>query len=219
MAYRHVSRETGGLVDLTAGLPGPGAELLAAFAALLATRGVELGAIGPHEAGRVVERHIEDSLRAVDCFRPEDRRAADLGSGAGLPGIPLAIALPSLEFVLIERMARRAAFLELVIETLAVPNVSVRVSDARSTTMDVDVCTARAVADPASTWELAAPLMGARGRLIYFAGRTWTHVGSREALPRGVDLRVCAPARFPDEGPLVMMQRLSRRSPSEQEKT
>jgi 16S rRNA (guanine527-N7)-methyltransferase len=173
-----------------------------------------VGAIGPHEADRVVARHIEDSLRALHCVGPEDQRAADIGSGAGLPGIPLAIALPTLEFVLIERMARRAAFLELVVEALALPNVTIRVSDARNVRMEVDICTARAVAEPASTWELAARLLKVRGRLIYFAGRTWDRVGPRAALPEGVDLHVCAPARFPQEGPLVMMQRQPQGEPS-----
>jgi 16S rRNA (guanine527-N7)-methyltransferase len=208
----HVKLEA--LTHLPPGLRDDAAERLAAFAVLLGTRGVKLGVLGPREGNRVVERHIEDSLRAVPCIEPEDKRVADIGSGAGLPGIPLAIALPSLEFVLIERMTRRAAFLELVVETLEMPNVSIRVSDAHDVRMEVDVCTARAVADPASTWDLATALLRTSGRLIYFAGRTWNPAAAHPGgLPQGVDLHVCAPARFPDEGPLVMMQRTSLTAP------
>ena len=72
---------------------------------ILASRGVEWGLIGPREISRLWERHILNSA-ALESLIPEGCRVADVGSGAGLPGIPLAILRPDLEMTLIEPMLR-----------------------------------------------------------------------------------------------------------------
>src|SRR6184192_1526855 len=100
-------------------------EKLLAFADLLSGRGVRLGLIARSDAERVLERHVVDSLRAVPALQPGDRSAYDLGSGAGLPGIPVAIATPALEMTLVESRRRRAGWLEAVLDQLRVDNASI----------------------------------------------------------------------------------------------
>jgi 16S rRNA (guanine527-N7)-methyltransferase len=81
-----------------------------AYAHLLASRGVEWGLIGPREVDRIWERHVLNSV-AVSALVPEDATVVDVGSGAGLPGIPLAMARPDLRVTLLEPLQRRATFL------------------------------------------------------------------------------------------------------------
>ena len=137
---------------------------------LLEREGVLRGLISRGDADRIRERHVEDSLRAAAAFRPDDRLAYDLGSGAGLPGLPLAIALPQVAFVLAEVRASRAAFLKLAIEELALPNVTVHRGRAEELTPGADVATARAFAPLERSWPLASELLRPGGRLVYFAG-------------------------------------------------
>lgn len=86
---------------------------LVRFEALLAERAIPAGMIAASEAGRLRERHVLDCLRAATVVEPADRTALDLGSGAGLPGLVVAIALPDLAVTLVEGRRRRAAFCEL----------------------------------------------------------------------------------------------------------
>ena len=80
------------------------------YAAILATRGVEWGLIGPREAERIWDRHVVNSL-AVAAATPQGATVVDVGSGAGLPGLPLALARPDLRVTLLEPLLRRATFL------------------------------------------------------------------------------------------------------------
>jgi 16S rRNA (guanine527-N7)-methyltransferase len=144
---------------------------LLAFCRLLSERAAEFGVVSKGDADRMLERHILDSLRAVRALRPEDRRVYDLGSGAGLPGIPVAVARPDLEVRLVETRLRRVGWLELAVEEIGVQNATVvrsRVEELRET---ADVCIARAFAPIERSWELARPLLRPGGRLVYFAGR------------------------------------------------
>lgn len=124
-----------------------------AYARLLAGAGVERGLVGPAEAGRIWERHLINS-GLVACLLPRAGQTtdpvelADLGSGAGLPGIVLAILRPDLAVLLVEPMARRTVFLAECAEELQLPNVRVRrgrAEDLRGQ-IQADVVTARAVA-------------------------------------------------------------------------
>jgi 16S rRNA (guanine527-N7)-methyltransferase len=123
------------------------------FVARLASDGVTRGLIGPREVPRLWERHILNSAVVAEAV-PEGARVVDVGSGAGLPGIPLGIARPDLELVLVEPMARRVEFLEEVVAALAVPaGLRWRVVRGRAEERSVakavgpvDVVTARAVA-------------------------------------------------------------------------
>lgn len=117
-----------------------------------------------------MERHILDSLRAAPLISAADRLVYDLGSGAGLPGIVLAIVHPGCRFVLVESRARKAAFLELAIERLGVPNAEPGLGRVEDLSAGADAATARAFAPLEKSWRLACPLLRPGGRLIYFAG-------------------------------------------------
>ena len=90
------------------------------YVARLATDGVTRGLIGPREVPRLWERHVLNSAAVADAV-PRDARVVDVGSGAGLPGIPLALARPDLRLTLVEPMARRVEFLEEVVAELGMP--------------------------------------------------------------------------------------------------
>jgi 16S rRNA (guanine527-N7)-methyltransferase len=124
------------------------------FVARLATDGVTRGLIGPREVPRLWERHMLNSAVVAEAV-PQGARVVDVGSGAGLPGIPLGIARPDLELTLVEPMARRVEFLEEVVAALAAPGSGLRWRVIRGRAEErsvakavgpVDVVTARAVA-------------------------------------------------------------------------
>ncbi len=119
------------------------------FVDLLATDGVLRGLIGPREAPRLWERHIVNCVAPAPAF-PHAARVADLGSGAGLPGLVLAIARPDLVITLIEPLLRRTDFLAEAVAVLGLDNVIVLRSRAedvdRAAVSAFDVVTSRAVA-------------------------------------------------------------------------
>ena len=141
------------------------------YAELLATAGVERGLIGPREAPRLWERHLLNSAGLLELL-DEGSSVADLGSGAGLPGLVLAIARPDLTVILIEALLRRATFLEEAKELLGLRNVVVRRSRGEELhgRLEVDVVVARAVAplDRLAGWAL--PLLRPGGRLLALKG-------------------------------------------------
>jgi 16S rRNA (guanine527-N7)-methyltransferase len=163
---------------------------------------------------RLWDRHILDSLRALPCLGPNARDVADLGSGAGLPGLPVAIARPDLRVQLVERLRRRGAFLEAAVARLGLGNVRVVPHAVQEAGLRVDVCLARALARPEAAWELAVGSLVERGHLVYFAGRSWSAHGVRtsgsgrasEPVP-GFSEEICSPGRFPWQGPVVIMRR------------
>jgi len=117
------------------------------YAALLTGPGVERGLIGPGEAGRIWDRHIFNCAAVAELV-PDGSSVADLGSGAGLPGIVLAILRPEAELTLVEPMARRVAFLRECVEALGLSQVRVvrgRAEDLAGQ-VSADIVTARAVA-------------------------------------------------------------------------
>ncbi len=119
------------------------------YVELLAGDGVLRGLIGPREVPRLWERHVLNSAAVAEAV-PQGARVVDIGSGAGLPGIPLALARPDLTLSLVEPMARRVEFLEDVVAALGAPWQVVRGrAEERSVARavgPVDVVTARAVA-------------------------------------------------------------------------
>jgi 16S rRNA (guanine527-N7)-methyltransferase len=170
---------------------------------LLRERAAPLGMIAGADRPRIRERHILDCLRAATVVK-NAKSAYDLGSGAGLPGIPLAIALPELEIRLVEARRNRAAFLELVVDELALTNVSVFLGRAEDLVERVDLITARAFTDAAGSWRIAEPLLEPGGRLLYFAGEGFDL--STEA-PEGVDLALFTTPSLARSGPLAIMGR------------
>lgn len=155
---------------------GPRLEMAERYAELLAGTAVERGLLGPHEAERVWERHILNSAAIGELLDAGDR-VVDIGSGAGLPGIPLAIARADMEVVLVESMLRRSQFLESVVCELGLPVEVIRgraeeqpVLDRLAGRMDAAVSRAVAALDKLTRWSL--PLIRPGGRLLAIKGES-----------------------------------------------
>lgn len=176
---------------------------LATYEEALRDRAVPRGFVSAGDADRLWERHIRDSLRAIREI-PPGSRIADLGSGAGLPGLPLAIALPSCSFILVELRRGRVAFLEAVLDDLSLGNVDVFLGKTDRVQGRFDVCLARAFASPEGSWTAAAPLLEEGGRLIYWAGAGFD---GAELDDLGLSWRVSTPSGLAEPGPLVIMGR------------
>lgn len=143
------------------------------FADHLVTSGVERGLIGPREAPRVWDRHVLNCALVAELV-PDGARLVDVGSGAGLPGIPLALARPDLSIVLIEPLARRVEWLLEVIADLGL-SVTVERGRAEETVVrrrweGADVVTARAVAPLARLAGWSLPLLRPGGILLAMKG-------------------------------------------------
>jgi 16S rRNA (guanine527-N7)-methyltransferase len=140
------------------------------FAQTLANDSDELGLLGPRELDKLWSRHILNSAVVAELVSPGDK-VADVGSGAGLPGIPMAIARPGAEFVLIEPMERRSSWMLEVVEHLGLKNVRVLRSRAEDVTeQDFDIVTARAVAALDKLLKMCVPLLKPGGALIALKG-------------------------------------------------
>lgn len=139
------------------------------FTANLATYGEELGLIGPLELPRLWTRHILNSVLVAPFL---GGRVGDIGSGAGLPGLVVAIARPDVEFVLIEPMERRVAWLNDQVNELGLTNVSVLRERAEDVRKDIllDQVTARAVSALKKLIPLTAPLVKPGGELVLMKG-------------------------------------------------
>lgn len=178
------------------------ASLLDRYEELLRGRAAAAGMVAPDDLPRLRARHLVDSLRAAAAVEPGDEDAYDLGSGAGLPGVVVAIARPALRVVLVERRRSRAAFLELVVDELGLTNAIVVAGGSEGLHEPADLVFARALAPPREAWALAEPLLRADGRLVYFAGEGFQPATELPGGVRAVLLRPLAPA-----GPLVIMAR------------
>jgi 16S rRNA (guanine527-N7)-methyltransferase len=145
-------------------------ELARTFTSDLARRGEELGLIGPLELPRLWTRHILNSVLVAPLLNPGV--VGDIGSGAGLPGIVLAIARPDVSFVLIEPMERRVDWLTSEAKLLGLDNVKVIRARAEETKLDwpLDQVTARAVSALSTLIPLTAPLVKAGGQMIFMKG-------------------------------------------------
>ncbi|MFB9906597.1 16S rRNA (guanine(527)-N(7))-methyltransferase RsmG [Allokutzneria oryzae] len=174
--------------------PPPGADqvfgsrldLAVRFHGLLAQRGVELGLIGPREVERLWDRHLMNSAVIGDLF-PQNARVVDVGSGAGLPGIPLAIARPDLRLTLLEPMARRVGWLEDVADELGLSSVTVVRGRAeekvvRQNLGGADAVTARAVAPLAKLAGWCLPLLRTGGQLVALKGASAAEEVERDAV-------------------------------------
>lgn len=141
------------------------------YATLLATDGVVRGLIGPRESPRLWSRHVVNCgllARAV----PAGSSVADIGSGAGLPGLVVAIARPDAQVTLVEPLLRRTSFLSEVVAELGLPNVVVRRgrADVLHGEEAFDVVTARAVAPLSRLLEWCMPLVAPTGALLAMKG-------------------------------------------------
>ena len=195
------------LPELTTG----STKALAEYESLLGSRAVPLGLVAESDVGRLGERHVRDSLRAAAVLSDSDSLVGDIGSGAGLPGLVLAMARPDIRVVLIEPKQRAVGFLELAIDRLGLSNVEVRADRIEDVDVDleVDAATARAFGSLERSWAAAVPVLRPGGRLVYFAGE-----GLED--PEGVAMAVTDPEQpesvllervVAGSSPLVIMTR------------
>lgn len=160
---------------------------LVGFAKMLVAEGELRGLIGPRELPRLWSRHIVNSMAVLGLI-PDSARLADVGSGAGFPGVVVAIARPDVSVTLIETMERRCQWLDDVISALAIENAQVVAARAEELhgVEEFDVVTARAVAplDRLARWTV--PLLGPRGRLLALKGERATEevAAARRALQK-----------------------------------
>ncbi|MFF0475224.1 16S rRNA (guanine(527)-N(7))-methyltransferase RsmG [Streptomyces sp. NPDC004284] len=158
------------------------------YAELLADAGVKRGLIGPREVPRLWERHLLNCAVLSEVV-PEGVTVCDVGSGAGLPGIPLALVRPDLKITLLEPLLRRTNFLQEVVELLGLDHVTVvrgRAEEMLGKITPVHVVTARAVAplDRLAGW--GVPLLRPYGEMLALKGDTAQEEidGARAALSR-----------------------------------
>lgn len=143
------------------------------YAELLATDGIERGLIGPREIDRLWDRHLLNCA-AIEELIADGARVVDAGSGAGLPGVPLALARPDLRITLVEPMLRRTEFLLEVVRGLEIDSdvVRGRIEEAsvrgRVGTVDVVTCRAVAALDKLADW--CVPLLRPGGQLLAIKG-------------------------------------------------
>ena len=156
--------------SVAASLFGDRIELARRFTADLAGQGEERGLIGPLELPRIWSRHVLNCAIVAPLLRPG--RVGDIGSGAGLPGIVLAIARPDVSLVLIEPMERRVAWLTEQVESLGLDNVEVVRGRAEDVRLDsaLDQVTARAVSAFRKLIPLTTPLLRDGGELVLMKG-------------------------------------------------
>jgi 16S rRNA (guanine527-N7)-methyltransferase len=155
---------------VAAELFGSRIELARRYTADLAARGEELGLIGPLEPPRLWSRHILNCVLLAPLLRPG--LVGDIGSGAGLPGLVLAIARPDAQFVLIEPMERRVDWLLQETDYLGLDNVSVVRARAEEAKLDTPLnqVTARAVTALSKLIPAVMPLMLDGGELLFLKG-------------------------------------------------
>lgn len=140
------------------------------FVGMLAGAGVERGVIGPRERERLWDRHVLNSAVLGELIGA-GRRVLDVGSGAGLPGIPLALARPDLTIALLEPMARRVSWLQEMVDELGLSVVVYRGrAEERAVSADWDVVTARAVAPLGRLARWCLPLVRPEGQLLAVKG-------------------------------------------------
>jgi 16S rRNA (guanine527-N7)-methyltransferase len=190
------------------------------YAEHLVTSGVERGLIGPREAPRVWDRHILNCAVVAEIV-PTGARLVDVGSGAGLPGIPLALARPDLRVVLVEPLARRVEWLRMVLADLELP-IELERGRAEDTPIrrrweGADVVTSRAVAPLHRLAAWCLPLVRPGGMMLAVKGMsapaeverdTRAVAASGGGIPR---IETCGVGIVDPPSTVVVVERLRRR--------
>lgn len=166
-----VSRETPPPPDWAQGVFSHALPTAVAYADLLAGPGVVRGLIGPREVPRLWERHLGNCAVLGEAI-PDGAEVCDIGSGAGLPGLVLALARPDLRVTLVEPLLRRSTFLEETVAQLGLDNVEVVRARAEELhgVRDFDVVTSRAVAPLGRLLHWSMPLVRQGGALVAMKG-------------------------------------------------
>jgi 16S rRNA (guanine527-N7)-methyltransferase len=165
--------ETLGASDAVKAYLGDAYDGVSRYAAMLRDQGELRGLIGPREVPRIWERHILNSA-AIVPYLPTSGSVADIGSGAGLPGVVLALMRPELEVILIEPMERRTTWLAEVVDELGLTNVQVKRGRAEEfhDAFEVDAVTSRAVAALSKLVRMSMPLVRVGGEMVILKGRS-----------------------------------------------
>lgn len=198
------------------------------FVAMLREEGVTRGLIGPRELDRLWDRHVLNSAVLGDEV-PRETNVVDVGSGAGLPGVPLAISRPDLDIVLLEPMARRVEWLEEVVDELDLDGVTVVRGRAeekavRAQLDPADVVTARAVAPLARLAGWCLPLVRESGTLLALKGASAAEEIERDradvAKSGGGEPRIaeCGAGILDTPTTVVVIERVARERPGSQRK-
>ena len=176
--HDHVSMDESAARSALSSLYPQAAKQLSLYVDILLDEGLTWGLLGPREGERVWTRHIANSIALVDAI-PEGLRLADIGSGAGLPGIPVALVRPDLRVTLVEPLQRRAEFLQLAVRRLQIDD---RVTVVRSRAEELaiepnasalfDVVTCRAVAPLTKLLGWTANLFLPDGQLLALKGQS-----------------------------------------------
>jgi 16S rRNA (guanine527-N7)-methyltransferase len=151
---------------------GPALPRAVEFASLLATAGVERGLLGPREVPRLWERHLLNCAVVAELV-PDDAEVVDVGSGAGLPGLVVALLRPAQPMILLEPMLRRTVFLEECVERLDLSQVTIRRGrgEELAGTIRADVATSRAVAPLDRLVPLSVGVLRPGGTILAIKGR------------------------------------------------
>jgi len=159
----------------------PGYEVICRYRDILASRGIDWGLLGPREVDRLWDRHILNSTAVTDLI-PESAAVADVGSGAGLPGIPVALLRADVAMDLIEPLLRRSSFLTHTVDDLGITStVCVRRSRAEDVAQRYDVVLSRALAPLDRLIRWCLPLMKPSGRLVAIKGASASDEVARHA--------------------------------------
>ena len=162
------------------------------YADMLATWGIERGLIGPKEGDRIWERHIANCVPVTTLIK-EGASVVDIGSGAGLPGIVIALARPDTQVTLVEPLQRRVDFLNEVVAELKLPITVIR-GKAETTRGSFDVVTSRAVAPLPKLLPMVRHLIKSGGSLLAIKGESAqaeidsTQLNKQKALLRVIEL-------------------------------
>lgn len=163
---------------------GDRADLAIRYVDFLSTAGLERGLMGPRERPRLWDRHVLNCAAGATHLG-EGESVVDIGSGAGLPGIPLALARPDLSITLVEPLLRRATFLQEIIDILGVDVRVIRGRAEEKAIIDAaggaDVVTSRAVAPLAKLAGWSAPLLRFEGRMVALKGESAADEIERDA--------------------------------------
>jgi 16S rRNA (guanine527-N7)-methyltransferase len=151
---------------------GPALECAQDYGQILATRGVEWGVIGPREVPRLWDRHLLNCAVVAELIGDECATLADIGSGAGLPGVVLAMMLPQVQVTLVEPLERRAKFLSECVRELGLDNATVLRARAEDLAgqLAADVAVARAVAPLDRLAPLASGVVRSGGMVLAIKG-------------------------------------------------
>ncbi len=160
------------------------------FAALLRRWGAAFNLVSRGDNPRLIARHLLDALSLVPMLNGS--RIVDLGTGAGLPGVPLAVACPDRSFTLIDRSERRMRFVRQAIVELGLTNVvpiAIDFDDFRADAL-FDTVVSRAVAKPAALWRVAVELLSEGGLALFQVGESELEPANVEADAQSISVHI-----------------------------